>query len=378
MERLKQLIKIGWPVLVLGLFVGAGFLMRSSDGDLPVTPIFTSTSIPPVVTNPEQLFATAQALTSQIENNKADAETYFELGLLYSILDVENATFYLDQAAAFDFSFAASSNQLKSTLRLVEFSEDVAYRFILTGQGLAAIQEWRLAQAAFYLSAEANPDYAEAWAFLGEAQQKNGEDGLLALETAFALDPESFSVNIFYGTYWRRQNRPELAIPYLQKALELDPQNILVHEDLGNALGEAGNIEEALGHFQFIIDEYPFEASSWIALAKFSLDNEIRVETVGISAARQAVVLDQENPVGFTLLGRAYALKGDNYNAEKFYEQAIELNSSYAPAHFYLGLFYINDDDPDKAYPHLEKVLELTNDIGMRQDALSLIEKING
>lgn len=375
MQKLKKLLRIGWPVLVIAAMFGLGsFFTPTTIKDVISLP--TPTPTPPVVLDPVLLQATAQALQTDLSNTN-DAENHYQLGLLLVILDPQNAEAHLEQAAALDPGLAPNVGNLKNTLRLIAFSEDPAYNYILIGQSLASINEWRHAQVAFYYSTEYNPAYAEAWAFLGEAQQHNGEDALEALQTAYSLNPESFAVNIIFGNYYRRQDQPQFAIPYFETALELDPENPLVHEDLGNALGEAGNYEEAFTHFQFIIEQSPNDSRTWQVLAKFSIDHEVQVNTIGISAARQSIILDQESPAANTLLGRAYALQGDSFNAEKFFNRALELDEYYAPAHFQLGLLFINENDPEKARPHLLLAIEHAEEETTRQDAQNLLNKIN-
>ncbi len=51
--------------------------------------------------------------------------------------------------------------------------------------------EWQLAERAFSQACQLSPEYAEAWAYLSQAQEQLGQDGLPALNKAIALEPDS-------------------------------------------------------------------------------------------------------------------------------------------------------------------------------------------
>jgi tetratricopeptide (TPR) repeat protein len=71
----------------------------------------------------------------------------------------------------------------EKALRLLEvlgqaaLQTDPAYQQILIGQRLAELGEWDVAEAAFTAAVSLAPNYAEAWAFLGETRQHLGKDG---------------------------------------------------------------------------------------------------------------------------------------------------------------------------------------------------------
>ena len=90
---------------------------------------------------------------------------------------------------------------------------------------MAGVGEWQLAAEAFRQATLANPDYPEAWAFLGEALQQTGEPGREALENALRLDPASLTGNLLYGIYLKRSDDYERALAFLQVANDVDPDN---------------------------------------------------------------------------------------------------------------------------------------------------------
>ena len=67
--------------------------------------------------------------------------------------------------------------------------------------------EWEYAREAFRRATDLDPEYADAWAFLGEAQQQisgketgsYSEVGLSELQRALQVDPNSILANFFMG-----------------------------------------------------------------------------------------------------------------------------------------------------------------------------------
>lgn len=338
--------------------------------------------------SPENLTATTQALV-QVGSLEEAAElwenalvidsdddlAHYRLGLIYAVTDPDEADDHLDQASTLDQTLSDTVKKLKSALRRGAFDEDPAYRLVLVGQTLADLGEWYLAKAAFLSGTQTNPNYPEAWAYLGEAQYQTGEDGLEALETAITLNPNSLAANAFMGLYWHRGSRPELALVYLQTAANLDPDNPAIQEDIAYVLADLGNFTAAMTHLARITELDPMESSSWKTLARFSLDYDVQVEEVGLPAARQAVLLAQDDPVAITLLGRAYMLLGNDIYPIRFFTQALEIDSTYPDAHLYLGIFYLENGEAENAQTHLETALQLDGDGSIGRLAQQVLER---
>jgi tetratricopeptide (TPR) repeat protein len=241
------------------------------------------------------------------------------------------------------------------------------------GQSLANVDEWGLAKEAFHRATLENPDYPEAWAYLGEAQYQTGEDGLASLERAIEFNPNAFATNAFMGLYWHRQGQPDLALVYLQTAAEIEPDNPSLQEDIAAVLVDLGNFAAALAHLVHLTELLPMESYSWQALARFSLDYDIQVEEVGLPAARQAVLIAPDDPLSQTLLGRAYMLTGNEHYPVRFFTRALEIDGDYPDAHLYLGMYYLQYGERDTAQKHLELAKELGGEGpigGLAQDIL--------
>lgn len=290
-----------------------------------------------------------QLLETAVQQNPENAANHYQLGLVLAVLTPDNAQRHLTQAAALDASYTSRSNTLQNALLRASLEEDVAYQMILIGQALGALEEWALAKAAFEISVILNEEYAEAWAYLGEAQQHTGEDGLEALHTAIKLDPESLAINLFLGIYWRRNQRPDLALPYFEYADQLAPNTPTIQVEIGQTLVNAGEVQDAIRYYQEAVALSSDKKDAWQTFAAYAIDNELYTREIGLPATREALLLDPSDPYSLTLMGRAYALLGEDKLAIRFYEKAIVAAPEYIAAYYYLGLIQLASGDQEAA-----------------------------
>ncbi len=284
-----------------------------------------------------------------------DASLRYQLGLLLAAQDPEVALAHLAQVADLDPDLSTSAQSLVNAIRTGLLAGDPAYALLSAGRALAAIDEWSLAFLAFQQAITARPDYAEAWAFLGEASQHLEQphqemSALDMLEKALALDPNSLSANSSLGLYWRRQGNHEQALEYYKKAAELNPNNPILQVDYANALAHTGEFETALATFQHAIELAPQNPAYYRYLAAFALSYEYQVRQIALPAARQALLLDTGDPDSLVTMGQVLLLLGDLASAERHLYSALQVEPKHAPAHLQLGLLYILRGDRQAAF----------------------------
>jgi tetratricopeptide (TPR) repeat protein len=301
--------------------------------------------------------AALQALTAL---EPADPQVHYRLGLLMAASQPESALAYLERAAELDPAFAEPAQAIQRSVRTARLSGDPAHALVAAGQALASLEEWKLAAEAFRLAAQARPDYAEAWAFLGEAHQHLGEDGLPELQKALRLAPDSVAGNTFLGLYWRRQARSDLALVYLHAAANLDPQNPALQSELGNTLASLGDLPAARDYYQRAVELVPQDPAYWRTLAAFSVHYEFEVRAIALPAVRQAVLLNPKDPASLDVMGQVFTLLNDPFSARRFLQRALQVDPGYVPARLHLGLLFLLEGDPARAQEQLNLVLSLS------------------
>jgi tetratricopeptide (TPR) repeat protein len=270
----------------------------------------------------------------------SDAAVYYRLALLSAASAPAEAPARLAVVAEIDPALAPTVQVLIDAIQAGQATGDDAVVFAQAGRALEELGEWRLAEVALSRAVALNPEYADAYVYLGLAQDLQGKDGLEAYEHALSLAPESAVAQFYTGLYWRRFGDARKALEHLEAAQRLDPENPAVAAEIGGAHASLGDLQAAEQWLSQAVMLAEHEARWWRLLARFSLDNEYHVAEVGLPAARQAAGLEPEHAEGADLLGYALVLTGDLTNGQKMLERALVLNSESASVYLHLGVLY--------------------------------------
>lgn len=322
--------------------------------------------------------AAIDALRQVVSQRPDLPEPAYRLGLLLAASQPELAPGYLQPAASLEPAYAATADELTRAITAATPSADPAYLLLVSGQTLARLDYWELASRAFEQAVRLNPEYAEAWAFLGQAHLQRGAEALPALQTALQLDPLSVAANSSLALYWRRQGQPEQALPYLQTALEQQPDNLLLHFDLGSLYAETGDLLTARQVLEAVAQRAPADPRPWQALVAFSLAYNVELETLALPAARQALAV--ASPVGagraaaLDALAQVYLRLGDLPLAERLLVAALAHDRANPAVNLHLGLVYSLQGRGAQAAGYLNRVLALAPDSAQAEQALRLLE----
>jgi len=303
--------------------------------------------------------AEATALENYLTLAPQDAPAHYRFGLLLSLSAPDRAAFEVLTAAQLDADYDPAAQTLRAALNLAFVEQDAANKLILIGRGLGLVQEWPLAREAFFRASIADPKNAEAWAWLGEANQHLGQDGRVALEKAEALDPFNPNVRALFGLYWQRQHEAAKALAEFQWAALIQPKNPAMQVALGDAYAFAGDLPPALAAYQEATQLAPQEAAYWRALATFCAQYGFQPYDVGVPAAKQVLALEPNSAASNDLLGWVYLAAGQPLAAEVSLRAALIIDADFAPAHLHLGMVFLQRSDFANARIQLERALEL-------------------
>jgi Flp pilus assembly protein TadD len=221
----------------------------------------------------------------------------------------------------------------------------------------------QLARAAFEEAVKMDKKNAEAWAWLGEAnQQASLPDGATAdLDLALSLNPNSSTVRGLRGLYFQRAGNFRQALTEFQAAAELEPKNPTWFVPLGETYSKLGDLIQAMNSYQTATTLAPEDASYWRLLAIFCGQNNVNVKDVGVPAAQKAVVLAKEDATSLDVLGWLLLMDARYEEAERILTHALEVDSQNASAHLHLGILYLQTNDRTSAYDHLVEARDLGN-----------------
>jgi protein O-GlcNAc transferase len=170
--------------------------------------------------------------------------------------------------------------------------------------------------------------------------------------------PNNPDVLHMLGVLFYQLRNYDLAIKYIRRALQFRPSDIATaHYNLGCALGEIGQLDEAMTHYQRALEHNPF-----FALAYCNLGNIYQKKgqiDEAIAHSQRALELNPSFAAAYCNLGSALGEKGQIDEAITHFLKAIELNPSFAAAYNSLGYALKEKGQIDEAITYFLKALEL-------------------
>lgn len=291
------------------------------------------------------------------------ASAHYRLGLLLTLADPNEALLELTSASLLDPQLDPAVQTLRSALNLALLNDSTSERFVIIGRGLGLVGEWPLARAAFDEAIKSDGTNAEAWAWLGEANQhmELPEGGGAELDQALRLNPDSPIIRGLRGLYFQRAGNFRQALTEFQSAAKLEPDNPAWQVSIGEAHSKLGDLIRALEAYQAATALAPDDSGYWRLLAIFCAQNNVNIKDVGVPAAQRAVILTREDAASLDVLGWLLLLDARDEEAGRMLMSALELDPQNASAHLHLGMVYLQKDDRASAYDHLIKARDLGN-----------------
>ncbi len=183
-------------------------------------------------------------------------------------------------------------------------------------------RNWSEAEKEFKLSIELNPDYARAhqWYAIHYLTAKGRlEEALHKMKRALELDPDSLVMNTFMGATLHFAGRHDEAIEQCRKTLEMDPNFAVAHWHIGLAYEQKGMFDEAIAEFQ------------------------------------KASTLSGGSPLMKAALGHAYAKANRKREATVILDQLKELSKERYVSSYEVAAIYVALGDHERAFQLLER-----------------------
>jgi tetratricopeptide (TPR) repeat protein len=284
-----------------------------------------------------------------LSNNPSDINLYYQVGSLYAITDPIKALPFLAQAEEIDTIHADRAHILYDKIRTASLFDNPSYTLLITGRQYANWGEWELAAEAFHNATVLQPDYADAWAFIGEARQQmdqlgmggKSKAGLHELEYALQMNPDSTLANTFMGLFWERQEDFSQAQIFLERAIVTSPKDPFLYAELGNVLAKTGDLPAAQSAYETAIHLTPQDPLFYRLLAEFALQYQIQIRELALPAARQAINIDPMNADALDVMAQVMLMLQDYHSAERFAQSALQADRGFSPAYLHLGTAYL-------------------------------------
>ncbi|MGQ0602984.1 MAG: tetratricopeptide repeat protein [Anaerolineales bacterium] len=299
------------------------------------------------------------AYAQRFQNGVTDPAMLYRLALLTAVTKPEDAVARLTVVTNVPSEYAPRAQALQRAIEAGLSEGDPAYTFGRVGYELIQFQDWALAEHALTQAVTLNPEYADAFAYLGLAQDAQNKDGEAAYQRAVDISADSPLAQYLFGLHYRKQGESAKALPYLQAAQQLDPQNPAIVAEIGGAYAAQGDFISAESWFNKSVELAPRDPQFWLLLARFYIDNEFKIAELGLPAARMAVGLDPNSALAADALGYALIISGDFVNGEKNLQRAVTLDPNLASAYYHFGLYYAIRNKGEEARAALNHALAL-------------------
>lgn len=267
------------------------------------------------------------------------ALAHYRYALLVFSSAPDSAREHLEQARA-DPRFAARVPVLLAALDEGAGLSDPAYRAARLGVGLAAAGEYLLAGGLFRQAVDLNPQYGQAYAYLGFCYDRLGEDGTIYINRGTVLAPDDPLVHMLAGYHYRDRKQWMSAREEFERALALDPANAAAVAEIGQTYAHEGRYDLAEPNLQRATAMAPGVPEFWLLLAGFYLDVYPNLDQ-GVAAAERAAALAPDDPAAVDMLGWARFKAERLDEAQQLLERADALDPARAMTAYHLGMLYL-------------------------------------
>lgn len=199
---------------------------------------------------------------------------------------------------------------------------------------------------------------AEAQAYLGDLLlHSNRKDSMTYLQKALALDPDLALANAAMAMAMLREDKLDVALKHLERAVKANNQNYLVHYYYAYALSQQRSGSNSPDLAPALTSE---------------MGEKIRGELL------QAIKLRPDYPASYSLLGYISLLTGNNLEESKrLLTQALRSSPGRAELAFMLGQVLLRGGDYKQARTLLDQVVKSKAEEETRRSAETLLKEVD-
>ena len=216
--------------------------------------------------------------------------------------------------------------------------------------------------ATFEVSARIKPDEAQSYTMLSTCNHLAGntvksEDYILK---AVALSPNDATVNITAGQIFMQKQDFDAALPYVKKAVELEPSNTKSIRNLAQIHYDMGQLEKSIQTYEVAIDkETDREVKADLYFNLGILYNKVgNLEEAEYNFTN---ALDENPDDVEAVMGMAQVFENAEKwrKAEKFYRELIAIDPENPDHYRGMSRVLLQQGEPDESLRYLEKAKRL-------------------
>ncbi|HIE04607.1 MAG TPA: tetratricopeptide repeat protein [Candidatus Latescibacteria bacterium] len=188
--------------------------------------------------------------------------------------------------------------------------------------------------------------------------------------------PDSFEVQAGAAEWLVRRGRYEEALPFLERALELDDEFGPTYWNYRGVIALHGDHDEAEAYFLKALDLDPELTQAYFNLGIFY---QIKGDYVrALERFRQVVIREPDDFEAYTKLGECCAALGMEKEAEAFLAKALTVRPDFLDAEVGILSLYLRQNRYEEAEELLEEFLKLHPDVGPFHFMMGLLLEYRG
>ena len=202
---------------------------------------------------------------------------------------------------------------------------NIANLHFMKGDTDAAISHYQSA-----IALNPKPDWtsivAQTLGYIEQNVIKNVDCAIGNYQLANALTPKEMDVYVSLGSAFYDNEDYDNALIIYRRALELEPKNSKIHCNLGYLYWGMGDLDEAIKEYNLSIKYDPMYDIAHNNLGVIYLDDLVQLQKA-IECFNNALECNPNYALAYYNLGRCYALKGENVEAARYYQTALDVNN---------------------------------------------------
>ena len=188
-------------------------------------------------------------------------------------------------------------------------------------------------------------------------QNNNLQDAQNYYNKVLELDPNYVNAHNNLGAIFQKLGDPQKAKEYFEKVIKINPNYVSAHNNLGNIFQKLGDLQKAKDCYDKAIelnpnytDAYYNQGNTYKELGEYQKAKEYFEKVIKINPNYTAA---------HNNLGVIFQKLGDLQKAKNCFQKTIEINPNYFEAHNNLGNNYKELGDNQKALSCYEKAIEI-------------------
>ena len=218
---------------------------------------------------------------------------------------------------------------------------------------------------------EAILQLTQAYSFLPAPLSVTIEDGIATISSPAESKQNRKTTRIRErATSEANRGRYAQAAKLYEQLLKKTPDDVLAHRNLGMALLEMGQVDEAERHLINALNLQPDDAYALLLLGNIYVQLRDR-EDIGERLYQKAAEADPEDPYILSNIAALMAERGEVEAAREYFDRAIAADASYPNAHYGKALSYYREGDLAATIAALEALFAQPESVDIRSEAFT-------